>query len=286
MTHEELRSVVIECLRKERPYDPHSAPFQVDHLLHEVAEIARKRGLKTIDNCHDAWRMNYDTPELHPNLMAPVWDIVWDLIVESVLRPGTGTEQSFSLPEIHITEHGKKVLKDHLSPYDPEGYLQGLCDKVPNVDSIIVTYLAESVETLRRNCLLSSTVTMGCASEQAMLLLFEKTVDTCDPVKQTALQNALDKHRSIKQQNNEYRKWYEANLRARLKHDKGNDWASEMENALLFLFNHFRIVRNDAGHPTGTKISREEATANLVVFPRYLELIYDMIAWLDANRPI
>ena len=37
------------------------------------------------------------------------------------------------------------------------------------------------METLRRHCLLSSTVTLGCASEQAMLLLIERTAAALEP---------------------------------------------------------------------------------------------------------
>ncbi len=282
MTHPELRAVVIECLKK----DHWSPPLCVEFLFGEVAEIAKSRGLKSIGGGHDAWVMNRDRVQLYGNLRAPVASIVWDLIGERILRPGTIDGETYNLPHIYVTEYGKRALEDERTPYDPDGYLRKLAQKVPNIDPVIVTYLAESIETLRGNCLLSSTVTMGCASEQAMLLVIEKTLDACKPTNKAALQAALDKHRSIKLQNEQYRKWFEANLLARLKKDRNSDWVSEMENALAFLFNHFRVLRNDAGHPTGCKISREEATANLVLLPRYLELIYDLFGWLNLNKPI
>jgi hypothetical protein len=286
MNHAELRAVVIECLKNDRSREHSRASLQVDFLFSEVAEIAKARGLKTIGDTHNAWIGGGDRPELHPNLRAAVASVVWDLIGERVLRPGTAAGDTYTLPHIYVTEYGRKAIEVECTPYDPDGYLKRLAEKVPGIDPVIVTCLGESIETLRGNNLLSSTVMMGCASEQAMLLLFEKTLDACSAASRPALQAALNKHRTIKPQNEEYRKWFEANLRPRLKKDRSSDWVSEMENVLAFLFNHFRIMRNDAGHPTGQKISREEATANLVVFPRYLELIYDLFGWLDVNKPL
>lgn len=286
MTHAELRAVVIDCLKKDRSREHSRPPLQVDFLFNEVAEIAKARGLKTIGGSHDAWLGGNDRPELHPNLRAPVASVVWDLIGERILRPGSAAGDTYTLPHIYVTEYGRQAIHDENTPYDPDGYLTRLAERVPVLDDVIVRCLVESIDTLRGNNLLSSTVMMGCASEQAMLLLFEKTLDACTPTNRVTLNAALDKHRSIKLQNEEYRKWFEANLRSRLKKDRGTDWVTEMENALTFLFNHFRVMRNDAGHPTGQKISREEARVNLVLFPRYLELIYDLFGWLDANKPV
>jgi hypothetical protein len=284
---QELRAIILECLSKPRQHrDP---PLAVDALYGEVAEIAKARDLKhdTGASLVNAWhddRNGY--PKLHDAWMGRIWSVVWDLIIEGVLRPGIENSGSWALPNVYVTGFGKQVLRHPATPYDPGGYLERLHERVPNVDPVIITYLAESIEALRRNCLLSSTVTLGCASEQAMLLLIEKTGDACSPATRASFQSAMAKLRSIKQQNEEYRNWLDSHLRARLKADKGNDWTSEMENALLFLFNYFRVLRNDAGHPTGTKVSRDQATANLVVFPHYLRLVYDLIEWLGANKPI
>lgn len=41
--------------------------------------------------------------------------------------------------------------------------------------------------------------------------------------------------------------------------------------------------RNDAGHPTGIKIEREEANALLLLFPVYAKTAYGLVSWLKAN---
>ncbi len=286
-SYDELRTAIIECLLKPRQQG--EIPLSVETLYEEIAQIAKKREMK-----HDAgaglvsaWRDGkHGHIFLDETWKARIWDIVWDLIIEGVVRPGTGKDNTWSLPLIHVTDFGRKALADPTTPYDPDGYLKRVRERIPHADPVIMTYLTESMETLRRNCLLSSTVTMGCASEQAMLLLMEKTEEALNPTDQVKYKGAFSKLRSIKQQNEEYQKWFDSHIKPKIKSDKGSDWVTEMENALTFLFSYFRSVRNDAGHPTGTKISREVATSHLVVFPYYLRLIYDTIEWLDAKKPI
>jgi len=80
---------------------------------------------------------------------------------------------------------------------------------------------------------------------------------------------------------------YENKLKAALKSKNMNsDWLTELENALTFVFSYFRSIRNDAGHPTGVEFSKETVQSNLVVFPSYLRVIYGLIEWIDANKPV
>lgn len=69
-----------------------------------------------------------------------------------------------------MTDFGKERIKDARTPYDPDGYLNALRSDVPDVDDVIITYLTESLHTFRIGSLLSSTITLGCASEKALLL--------------------------------------------------------------------------------------------------------------------
>jgi hypothetical protein len=201
LTHADLRSIIVECLRRDRPFDPSSSPFRVQFLWAEVAAIAKARDLKVDSNGNKAWLENrHGPPELHPNLRGPVWSIVWDLIVEGLLRPGDKSE--FDLPHIHVTEHGKEAFKGTITLYDPDSYLKALAEKVPSADPIIMKYIAESAETLRRNCLLSSTVTLGCAAEQAFLLLLDAYRDALNPVNKSAFEKAMEKKQFVKQQCN------------------------------------------------------------------------------------
>ncbi len=286
MTAEQLRSIVIECLQRDRPYEPNRAPFDVGHLFYEIAEIAKQRGLKATA-ATNAWLDNPNIPELYPNLKGPVWAIVWDLIIEGIVRPGDGApSRQFSLPYIHVTEYGKQALKGRVTPYDPDGYLKNLEEKVPNADPVILRYIAESAATLRANCLLSSTVTLGCASEKAFLLLLAAYTDALNATERTTFEAALKKTRGVKQQHEEFTKSYEQKIKAKLKIEFGTDWLTELDTALTFLFSYFRMNRNAAGHPTDAQFNRELSCAHLLLFPSYLRVICDLIDWIQVNKPL
>lgn len=283
----QLRSIVIECLQKERPYDPKSDPFRVEHLLREVAEIAKARALK-VTSTVNAWHDSGGLPELHANVRAPVWDIVWDLVIEGIVRPGTAKGDQNQFPYLHITEYGKKALQGAVNPYDPDGYMRRLAEKVPDADSIIIKYIAESAETIRRHCLLASTVTLGCASEKAFLLLLDAFETGLKPADKARFTAHLRKCRGIKQQHITFMKWYDATLKPALKADKSwsSDGLTEFEHALTFVFTYFRDTRNDAGHPTGVEFTKELVQSHLVVFPSYLRVLYDAMEWIDNHKPI
>jgi hypothetical protein len=43
-----------------------------------------------------------------------------------------------------------------------------------------------------------------------------------------------------------------------------------------------RLTRNDAGHPTGRKIDREDAFNHLVIYARANKKLYDLMGFLKA----
>ena len=80
----QLRSLVLSHLQIKRAFNE---MLSVPHLTHEIAENAQKQGLKM--RGHDVFIKNgFDTFQPSPYLVPLVWDIVWDLIIEGVIRPG------------------------------------------------------------------------------------------------------------------------------------------------------------------------------------------------------
>lgn len=91
------------------------------------------------------------------------------MIVEGILTIGINASNE-TWPWLRVTEYGQKVIE---SPHDPSGYLDKLKEQRPQVDPVILTYIQEILRTYNVNCLLSSTITLGCASVKALLLLIE-----------------------------------------------------------------------------------------------------------------
>lgn len=277
LTYEQLRSLVVETLRE-------SSGGQFNDLRRQVPAVAMKLGLMTDPNGPPATggprliRMGYSGSEivLSNYDYGRVQSILWDLIIEGIVRPGLGDGMNNELPFFHVTERGKAALKDGpQSPYDPDGYLKRLSHDVPGLDPVIVTYLNESLQTFRIGCLLSSTISLGCASEKALLLLIAAYADSLSEKSRERFK-ANTEGRMIKRQFEELRKMLDSELRARLP-AKLEDGLDVELNAL---FDFIRNQRNDAGHPTGRVIERERAYANLVVFPVYARKVYAIIAWL------
>jgi hypothetical protein len=208
-------------------------------------------------------------------------DLAWDLIIEGVIRPGTNFMNP-NLPFYHVTEMGQRIIKDsHTSPYDPDGYLKRLQAAVPKMDPIILTYLNESLHTFRIGCILSSTITLGVASEQALLLLIDAYIDALPLTRKENFRKKVE-GQIVKRQYEELIKMVNSHLRGLLP----SDVKENLDAALTSIFNLLRTHRNEAGHPSGKILEREEAYANIRVFPMYVAKVYQLIDWLQANKPL
>lgn len=284
MDPNELRSLVIECLRRTGCVTQAGMdPYQLRDLFHAIAEVAKQRGLKTVGG-HDV-ATNDCPPQLYANLSTPVSDICHDLIVEGVIRPGALYRPDLlDLPFIHLTEHGQRFIQDVNTPYDPEGFVRRLKEAVPNIDTVIETYVAESAKTLRGNCLLSSTTALGCASEQAFLLLLEATRDALTPTHKTTFDNAMRGKFVIKAKYEEYKVQFATLVETHAKARFTRDWVEQkLEASLNLLFQYFRMNRNSTGHPSGAAFDRETCYANLMMFPGYVKVICGLTDWLKTN---
>src|SRR5436309_814300 len=110
LTQPDLRSLIIEILAKDRPYDPGRAPYQIHDLCGEIAIAARSRLLRYTEHINAWLDTRHGNPELHPNLTPRVCSILWDLIIEGIVRPGDG-KSNYELPLIYVTEFGMAAIK-------------------------------------------------------------------------------------------------------------------------------------------------------------------------------
>lgn len=268
ISYEQMRSVVVQALRK-------GGADQLTELYRSVAEAACQLGIATKEG---EVRMLGRDSALCPEDAACAQNIMWDLIIEGVVRPGLNDGMNNNLPFYHITEWGKKVISGGgPTPYDPDGYVARLKRDIPTLDEVILTYLNESLHTFRIGCLLSSTISLGCACEKALLLLIEAYGDYLPESSRRKFHESTQR-RMIKHQFEAFRKSVDGLLRAKLP----GDLEDGLDVELNAIFDIIRNQRNDAGHPTGKEIERERAYANLVVVPVYFKKVYALIAWLEA----
>ncbi|AMQ01656.1 hypothetical protein AY601_4835 [Pedobacter cryoconitis] len=204
--------------------------------------------------------------------------IIWNLIIEQVLTIGDYHNDTW--PHLSVTDYGSAIIGSVKPvPNDPAGYLNRIKKEIPELDPIIETYLAESVRTYNINQLLSATITLGCASEKALLILIDSYVNSFhdESAKNVSLKKI--EGRFIKTQFDEFDKSIKrllVNLPYLLK--------DKYANTLIGVFEMIRSNRNGAGHPTGKLVDKETLFANLQVFITYCKYIYDLKEYLDTNK--
>ena len=279
LSYEQMRSLVIQFLTQ-----PTRDPLQLNDLYGGVARLAIDQHAVTPHPEGETGiiqLMHGSGVRLTEKDYARVVSIVWDLIIERVVRPGNESGGDAQLPFFYVTDFGKEKIKDHLTPYDPDGYLKRVRKDVPGVDEIIMTYLAESMHTFRIGSLLSSTITLGCASEKALLLLIVAYGDALPPPRDATFRKKTEGF-VIKRQFDEFGKMVDSHLKGLLL----GDLKDSLDVMLNGVFTLLRINRNEAGHPTGKCVSHEEAYASLTVFPTYLKKVYELMGWLKASAPL
>ena len=162
-------------------------------------------------------------------------------------------------------------------PHDPSEYIKRVIEEIPNINSIILLYLEESIRTYNIGALFASSVMLGCATEKAFLLLIESYSNSLAESKRTEFINKTS-GRPIKRQYDEFSK--------RLTTDLGTYPKEISENLITILLGIFEIIRstrNDSGHPTGKKVDKSSLFALLQIFIEYCKKIYQMICYYEQR---
>ena len=181
-------------------------------------------------------------------------------------------------PFMSLTSYGKKVLdNEDVVPHDPENYIKTFKNKVPDADELILMYLTESVQTFRNNNLLAASVMLGVASEASFNLLFQEFTNSVTGPKKDKFEKLLS-NISTKQKFDELIKEI-ALIKNRLPIELQENLQSELNG----IFNLIKYQRNDSGHPTGKKLSRDEVFVSLRLFIIYCGKVYRLIDWLKNN---
>lgn len=210
--------------------------------------------------------------------------IVWDLIQERILSPGvrSPTSPSDGWPFLLISEHGRQIVASATpTPYDPDGYLKGICTDVPTVNDAVVHYVAEAAATFRSGNFLASAVMLGAASE----MIFNELVDAlptvmADPAKATTLGEKLRKGK-MKDRIASLVGWCR-NFKKSLPNTwSGDEQVEDVERVADLI----RRRRNDAGHPQSPPLrpTRDQMFTYLLAFPAYCKHLYVLLNWARAN---
>lgn len=267
--YEELKHLVLDVIRQS------GTSFQFRNLCNSVGYFAVNKKIVSNPNPPNFQTTDYPLQKPDENRIR---EILWDLIIERVITIGDYHNDSW--PWLSVTAYGKKALDStDPVPNDPTGYLARIKKEVPQIDTVIETYLLESIRTYNINQLLSSTITLGCASEKCLLVLIEAFAQSFrDPTKQTNFEKKIE-GKFIKTQYDEFNKAMQP-TRPQLPYILRESY----ENRLNGVFDLIRNNRNNAGHPTGKQVDKETLFSNLQVFIPYCKYVYGLRDYLIKNQ--
>ena len=219
--------------------------------------------------------------DIPPNLQNMIRGVVWDLIIQGILIPGIPNQLgSTGLPAFVISDWGKKCLEsgEYVS-FDAFKYLSRIETDIPGFDAIAKQYLKDALASFRIEAYLSSAVMTGVAAERLVILLRD-TVSKALPTGTRQQKFKADTSgRSINRVFQEIWRRLEPNqdvLAAYLDRE-------DVKVEIFGIFDLIRKTRNDAGHPTGRQIIRDEADSMLHLFPVYGKTVYATMDWLNKN---
>lgn len=210
-------------------------------------------------------------PAENPPARALITQVLWSLVGKGLVY--IDIEQP--APENwswRLTNIGAISARDeHFNPDDPERYLSRLRANVPDMSDLVFTYAEEAVRCYTHECYLASAVMLGVASEAAFLEMAYASINWLQASGQR-LQAVLDNPREP------YVKKFEE-FRKRIDPRK-SELPPELADGMSLTFDSvldlLRTSRNEAGHPTGKSILREDQYNSLQMFGRYLKKLYDL----------
>jgi hypothetical protein len=212
-----------------------------------------------------------------PELIAQVlWSLVGKGLVYIDIEQSAPENWSWRL-----TNAGVVSAKDEqFNPDDPERYLLRLRSNIPDIGNLVSMYTGEAVRCYTHECYFASAVMLGVASEAAFLEMAQASVDWLGTAGQK-LQAILDNPRqSYVDKFREFRKRIEPR-----KPELPTELADGMSLTFDSVLDLLRVSRNEAGHPTGKSILREDQYISLQMFGRYIQKLYALKAFfLESGK--
>lgn len=204
-------------------------------------------------------------------------EIINEFINNNLLMWGNGAEEG--MPFISLTNFGKDCLQeDDLIPYDPEGYINEIKQQIPKLDEITLTYLKESILTYNKRCILSSSITLGCASENLINEAINHSLKLNDSSKEQL--HYIAKISKIKYISESFKIFKE---RVKILKNQ-NKLSCEINlDKVDGMFHFIRINRNQSGHPTGNVPTIKAVYANLQMFIEYAKEIHKIMNSMDLK---
>lgn len=266
--YEELRAVVVEIISGTEKVG--LSPNQYVHLISGVAEVLHRRENQPQQGIQSQPQLSSADREL-------VGEIFWDLFLQRIITLGSDTSTP-AFPWFRVTSQGKRIL-DGQNPYifhDVSSYSELIQANVPNINDTTLLYLLEAMQSFRSGCLLAATVMLGVASEHSFLLLVEAAEANATHGSHFS---TVGSQRAMLQKFRKFRAALEQHVQSSLPSDLKEDLDVQFDGILSVI----RTFRNDAGHPSGKIMEREQVYVLLQMFIPYCKKLYGLIEFFKTT---
>jgi hypothetical protein len=253
-SYEEVREAIMDILLNR--VDVGGVPDSFDLLVAKVGTAFHRRS----PQAGHAANPNAP-PQLHTNDAELVREVVWDLFRQGLITLGKDSSWNTGWPHFRLSRFGAKILQTQ-SPYrfhDTTSYLSIVKREVPDISDDAVTYLDEAVAAFYADCLLASSVMLGVAAEAEFLRLVDVATTSATHGAKFA---AVLKEQVVRPKITKFH----AALKPLIPTFQPKKDFEELDTNFTLIQSVLRISRNEAGHPTATRIEREQVYVNLQMF--------------------
>ena len=201
----------------------------------------------------------------------------------TLLIQGPTSELQYTLTKLKDLAENSLASSEIILLNEIKSSFVRVSQRIASIDSIVIQLINESIVCLESSSLAGSSILVGCASERAIWLLINSYTQ--------AISNTDNRQRfkdKIKSQHvSGAYKTFKQSLRSSRNRREVDELVRDWETQIDALFHFYRICRNDIGHPiVPLSLERGPLIANLGRFARYIEVIYELIAYFRSHEVI
>lgn len=208
------------------------------------------------------------------------------LLNQGIIAPGALGNYGPDLPNFHVTEYGKRCLRENeILPYDVDGYLEKVRN-IPDITDWVKFYIEEALQCFNANCMEAAVIMLGLASEKIIneqidsILLFFNNSFTDE---HGQMSGELISARTISSKYSIYIKYLNL-IRGRIVDPQFTVLLPEMDRLAQNVYANFtRITRNGLAHPADTRMERIEVLMIFISFVKYCKSQYSFINYFLSH---
>ena len=205
---------------------------------------------------------------------------IWSLVRRGLAFVGMESESPLQW-RVCLTGRGYDVVNgQEVTPEDPTGYMERLLREVPDTTEVVQMYLREALRSYADGSYLASSVMLGVAAEACTLETADHFVKWAGSRTEKLRQTLESKRIFYVEKLTDFQKCLAVE-----KPNLPRELADALDLDVTAVLQLIRMNRNDAGHPTGKAISRDDCYSRLCIYAGVHKKLHGLKAFFLAPQP-